>query len=393
MNSKKELPDWANKELSQNLTDIASMGENQFVDFKSKLDRNERMAKEIASFATSNEGTIYIGIDDEGNIIGISNGFDSNVRKDLIERLEKICSGCIKPAVTPSFEFAVTSNSVILAIKIKKGPEPLYYSTKNIPYVRNYSQALPAEPSDVYQIFNEYFKNQFNKDSKPDPDIEFASELMKLTNDINKIIDQTGYRVINPWLDYWKDELRYIAEDLRELSSTSSAIENKMEDDILELADQADKVSNHPEYLSSGNSRTDAIENLKKTNDDFFSKHLKGIPFDANSYSSIDKEIVFAHNKLKTLLKRSEKLIENYENEELKSVASEIGKKLLEVCYYDIDDHLKGNLSELRELAIKLDVIETVKIYSNVSHSMKEIVDNLSIYQVDLSRIVEELEL
>ncbi|WP_154224375.1 ATP-binding protein [Marinicella rhabdoformis] len=151
-----KFPDWANQELSLQLPEIISKGENQFVDFKEILERNERMAKEIASFATSNDGMIIIGVDDNDQIVGIQNAHQQATRKNLVERIEKICTGCVLPSVTPEFEFAVIGSHVLLAIKIKKGPEPVYYTNSYVPYLRSHSEARPAKPNEVYQLIKNH---------------------------------------------------------------------------------------------------------------------------------------------------------------------------------------------------------------------------------------------
>ena len=43
-----------------------------------KVELTKDIKKEVVAFANSNDGTIYIGIDDNGNIIGLK-----NVEKDL----------------------------------------------------------------------------------------------------------------------------------------------------------------------------------------------------------------------------------------------------------------------------------------------------------------------
>lgn len=47
------------------------MQENHNVEFK--INWRDDYLKQICSFANSNGGTMYVGIDDEGNIIGINN--------------------------------------------------------------------------------------------------------------------------------------------------------------------------------------------------------------------------------------------------------------------------------------------------------------------------------
>ncbi len=347
------------------------------------------MAKEIASFATSNDGMILIGVDDNGQVSGIDGGLKSSVRKDMVEKVEKICSGCIKPSVTPTITFAIVNNQVVLVIRIKQGPEPLYYSTRNVPYKRNHSQARPAEPSDVVRIFSEYF-GVTDKVNENDPDMLLATNLVNVVNEIKKIIDQSEQRCVNPWLEDWKYDLGECAAELRDIASSNAAINNQLADDALELADQVALVSSLREHLGSGPSRKEAIKDLSEHLNNFDSNHLSGISLSQENYKVIKEAIIVAHNKLNILVKRSNQLIEKFDYEELMKEASSIGKKILAVCYYDIDEFLNGNLAELKQISIDLDLIETSRIYSDVRPLMNQIQTKTANYSNRLSEIIAE---
>ena len=47
------------------------MDENESIEFKEKY--TENIYKEIISFLNTKSGTIYIGYDDDGNLIGLDN--------------------------------------------------------------------------------------------------------------------------------------------------------------------------------------------------------------------------------------------------------------------------------------------------------------------------------
>ena len=52
------------------------------VELKSVL--NDSVEKEIVAFLNTNNGTIYIGVDNNGNVIGIdSNKLDETMKKNL----------------------------------------------------------------------------------------------------------------------------------------------------------------------------------------------------------------------------------------------------------------------------------------------------------------------
>ena len=66
------IPEWADQELSKDLPVIRSRGENQDIEYMEKFPENAReLAKEIAAFATSNTGTILIGVSDSGDLVGL----------------------------------------------------------------------------------------------------------------------------------------------------------------------------------------------------------------------------------------------------------------------------------------------------------------------------------
>ncbi|MET1113313.1 MAG: ATP-binding protein, partial [Allosphingosinicella sp.] len=134
--SNEKLPPWADSVLSRDLSRIAAAGESQEVEFKVTFPSHVGdLGKEIAAFATSNDGTIYLGIADDGAIVGIASGSDTGVRAKLRQRIEGLCSGPVQPTVTPSIRFAVHAGLTVMAIDVRKGSAPIYYAG-NVPYLR-----------------------------------------------------------------------------------------------------------------------------------------------------------------------------------------------------------------------------------------------------------------
>lgn len=74
------------------------------VELKSVL--NDSVEKEIVAFLNTNNGTIYIGVDNNGNVIGI----DSN---KLDETMKKI-SDIITDKILPNPQDFVTSSASII---------------------------------------------------------------------------------------------------------------------------------------------------------------------------------------------------------------------------------------------------------------------------------------
>jgi predicted HTH transcriptional regulator len=65
-------------------------GENQKVEFKGKDVRNEKLAKELVAFANTNDGIIFMGVDDEGNINGVTD--TKSLEERIINVADKISS-------------------------------------------------------------------------------------------------------------------------------------------------------------------------------------------------------------------------------------------------------------------------------------------------------------
>ncbi len=79
------------------LADIAG-GEGQRCEFKERLSNPERVAGEIVAFANSEGGTLYVGVDDYGNIYGLD---DSDA---TFQSLTNICRDRCIPAISPVIE-------------------------------------------------------------------------------------------------------------------------------------------------------------------------------------------------------------------------------------------------------------------------------------------------
>ena len=75
------------------------MNENESIEFKENY--TEKIYKEIIAFLNTNSGTIYIGYDDNGNLIGVDNCKD-------IE--EKISNG-IRTNIYPDARIFVSINT------------------------------------------------------------------------------------------------------------------------------------------------------------------------------------------------------------------------------------------------------------------------------------------
>jgi ATP-dependent DNA helicase RecG len=143
------IPDWADDKLSNDLPGLRAQGEGQEIEYMEIFPQQVReLGKEIAAFASTNPGTIILGVSDEGDLVGLFDTGTLEQRDEVLRRIEGICRGTLKPAITPTVKWGVERNLNVLFIQVPKGTEPVYYSN-NIPYVRHLSESRPAEPHEV----------------------------------------------------------------------------------------------------------------------------------------------------------------------------------------------------------------------------------------------------
>lgn len=126
------------------LANILENGENSFVEFKEKNVRAESVAKELVAFLNFEGGTLYIGVSDSGNILGVD-------EKDYEEWIMNICRNSIYPPVIPCYEELIISNKRIIKIEVSKGINNPYH-TLNKYYIRVGSTSREASQQELIRL-------------------------------------------------------------------------------------------------------------------------------------------------------------------------------------------------------------------------------------------------
>jgi ATP-dependent DNA helicase RecG len=96
-----------------NLPEILRRGGNSFVEFKDERVAPESLAKEMAAFANTEGGDIFLGVSDDGTISGIS-------RADIEEWVFNVARNNVKPGLLPLFETEIFENKKVARILVKK---------------------------------------------------------------------------------------------------------------------------------------------------------------------------------------------------------------------------------------------------------------------------------
>jgi ATP-dependent DNA helicase RecG len=94
------------------LSEIAG-GEGQRREFKLLIDNPESVAGEIVAFANSDGGALYVGVDDDGCIFGLS---DTNA---TFQSLTNICRDRCIPPISPVIEQRTVSGQDIIVVTVR----------------------------------------------------------------------------------------------------------------------------------------------------------------------------------------------------------------------------------------------------------------------------------
>jgi hypothetical protein len=156
-----------NRELAALDVDAAlRRDEDESVDFKREIppagnnDARKKLAREFAAFATEGGGTIYFGVTDAKDVVGVPEAETSNGRDEFRKRIDNMCRDNVKPAIEARVRFLSyvkpTGSVVVPAIVVPAGSEPVYY-VDHRPYVRRGQSARLAEPHEVTALHRDRF--------------------------------------------------------------------------------------------------------------------------------------------------------------------------------------------------------------------------------------------
>lgn len=143
------------------------------------------LKKEVVAFANTCDGTIYIGINDKGEVIGVENS------DDVIERASASIRNAIKPDVTMYVTLNIEDieNKKVVVIKVQRGASrPYYIGEKGLKpsgvYIRQGNSSIPASEEYIRQMIKETDGDSFEKLRSLNQNLTF--------NYTNMIFEKTG---------------------------------------------------------------------------------------------------------------------------------------------------------------------------------------------------------
>jgi len=390
--TEKQVPDWADNNLSKELSVLRARGEGQEIEYIESFPKQAHdLAKEIAAFASCNPGTILLGVSNDGELKGLDGTSTSDERDRYLRRIEGICRGPVKPAVTPTVKYAYEDGKSVIVIFVPKGSQPIYYSNDK-PYVRHITESRPADPHEVIDLIRKWLPPDQIGEEEVDPFSQLISELSSVIIEVLIYGEQAEQRDCNPWLDMWRSQFAQAASDLRDISVNDIAIEKGISDELNELANSLDAVANFTMTMGCWPELKVKIEEIIEKSKAIKSKWVDSISLSQDSINQVKKAIFESARKLSNLNERAQD--EDYifrKTEDFQSEASDIGNLLLRVSYYDLDLIKEGLSLELRPIARDLHLIETERIYLDGGHSINKLVDRVKKACNDLEEILKNI--
>lgn len=162
-----------------------------------KVEITKDIKKEIVAFANTNDGIIYIGIDDNGNVIGLK-----NANKDL-ESLSGMIREGIKSDLTLYTKIYIEriENKDIIIVKVSEAPnKPYYLADKGLKtsgvYPRHGNASVQANEEVIKKMLIERNSNSFENNISNIQDLHF-NYLREIFKRHNIEIDDNKFKTLN----------------------------------------------------------------------------------------------------------------------------------------------------------------------------------------------------
>lgn len=129
------------------LIEIVSRGEDSRHQFKANITNATSLAEEIVAFSNSGGGRIFIGVNDDGSVRGLS--------PEDISRLNNLIANAasqnVRPAVNPLTENVTHPNGTVLVVTIPDGLSKPYMDSKGAIMVKSGANKQPASSREELQ--------------------------------------------------------------------------------------------------------------------------------------------------------------------------------------------------------------------------------------------------
>jgi len=162
------------------LKESLEKGEDSFRQFKEKFTSIDKLAVEISAFANSNGGYIYVGVDDNNKVKGLS----SDDIKRLNLWISNATSQKIEPPLFVETSIVLEHGKKILIITVPRGTHKPYSVNKSDFWVKNGADKRRASREELFRLMqssNRLYADEMSTDTGIDGfDFFYFSEFYRM---------------------------------------------------------------------------------------------------------------------------------------------------------------------------------------------------------------------
>lgn len=153
-------------------------GEDLHTEFKEFFSDNEDIAKSIVCFANTDGGQLVVGVDDNGEIVGVEN------IDELLRRIDDVAYNRCEPPVTIVQETLSIENRTVLIINVPKGDQRPYRTASGLYYIRSANRCRQASRQELLRLFQAtesifYDEIEISRASLKDIDTDYAKKFLE----------------------------------------------------------------------------------------------------------------------------------------------------------------------------------------------------------------------
>ena len=144
------------------LLETIQNGESSGVEFKRDVLQNHDLAKELVAFSNFEGGTVLLGVDDDGSVVGLT-------RDRLEEWVMTTCRDKIRPGIIPFFEVIrdVEPGKNVAIVRVPRGVDvhSQWHNNRNTYYIRVGTQSREPTPEELSRLFQQ--RGTFRAELRP----------------------------------------------------------------------------------------------------------------------------------------------------------------------------------------------------------------------------------
>ena len=346
------------------------------------------IAKEIAALATSGGGTILLGVTNDGSLCGLADALTASGRDILIRRLEGICRGPVRPAITPSVSFCSENGHSVLVIAVPKGAEPVYYCNGK-PYIRHLSESRPAEPHEVIALIRSWLDTQPPQSAGSNS--SWIQEVVSACADVIEGHATVRKRMIAPHFERLLAQLRYAAERLRRAAADDEMRERGSDQVLLECADHADRAANFTPRLGMGAAFEKVVASASACASKLYDQLVTDIPVSASEYAAAKQVVRKDAREMRLLAEQALRPESDVRYQDFQDQVSLIGFYILHRTYGGLRSLPLETLEKLRWAAREAYLTDTERLHLDGGRSQLALLQRVNAVSTTLLGITETL--